>query len=182
MTTAKLHSREVEEALQEQKRIESRIRSIVITLSILVVLALTVIVLEKAVFPIIVVDGSSMEPGLYSGDITVVNKLRTPSKGDIAAFSYQGKTVVKRLIAFGGDVVDIDSSGNVSVNGELLEEAYVSQKSLEPCEIEFPYVVPEGCFFVLGDNRAASADSRVFGSIEKENILGTFIFRIWPVW
>ena len=90
---------------------------------------------------------------------------------------------MKRVIGKEGDEIEIDEEGNVFVNGEKLKEDYIREQSLGKCELEFPYRVPEGMTFVLGDNRAISVDSRIrsIGCVEEEQIVGKAVFRAWPM-
>ena len=94
--------------------------------------------------------------------------------GDLIGFYYQGKILLKRVIALPDDVVVIDSDGNVYVNEELLVEPYVTEKSLGDCDLEFPYTVPGDGYFVMGDQRTNSVDSRnsVIGAVTREDIIG----------
>ena len=103
--------------------------------------------------------------------------------GDIIAFYYNNKILVKRVIAQEGEWVNIDKDGNVSVNGILLDEPYLLEKSLGECTIKLPYQVPDGKTFVMGDDRPVSLDSRtsVIGSVSKEQVLGKIVFRLWPL-
>ena len=89
---------------------------------------------------------------------------------------------MKRVIALPEDEVAIDGDGNVYVNGELLEEPYVTEKGLGDCDLEFPYKVPGTGYFVLGDQRSNSVDSRnsVIGSVTKDDIIGKVFIRVWP--
>jgi len=129
------------------------------------------------------VDGSSMNPLLHTGDIVLAVKGDHPAKNDVIAFYLNNKLQIKRVIAAAGDTVSIDGDGVVIVNGGKLNEPYVAGLSLGACDTEFPFQVPAGTFFVLGDNRAASMDSRdsQFGPVPKEQIIGKVIFSLWPL-
>ena len=176
-----LKSADIEKALKAQKKKDATIRWLIITAALLVAAAVVVIVLIKTVFPIIRIEGSSMEQTFYQNELLLASKNGKISRGDIIVFDYEGKTVIKRVIAVAGDTVDMDEDGNVSVNGELLDESYVYEKSIEPCEIEFPLTVGPGCVFVLGDHRAVSIDSRTFGCIKLESVTGKVILQMFPV-
>jgi signal peptidase I len=123
-----------------------------------------------------------MTPTLVDGEIVVLNKGAKTETGDIIAFYYNNKILIKRVIANAGDWVDIDEDGNVSVNGQQLDEPYVTEKSLGVCDIEFPYQVPDERVFVLGDHRSVSVDSRSsqIGCVAQEQIVGKLVFRVWP--
>jgi signal peptidase I len=120
---------------------------------------------------------------VVDGEIVVLNKGAKTETGDIIAFYYNNKILIKRVIANAGDWVDIDADGNVSVNGQPLEEPYVTEKALGVCDIEFPYQVPDERVFVLGDHRSVSVDSRSsqVGCVAKEQIVGKLVFRVWPL-
>ena len=133
--------------------------------------------------PVLQITGSSMTPTLEDGQFVVAIKNDDFQPGDITAFYYNNKILIKRVIASEGDWVDIDADGNVYVNGLLLEEPYIQEKSLGECNIELPYQVPDGKVFVMGDDRAISLDSRTtaVGSVSKEQVLGQVMFRVWPL-
>ena len=124
-----------------------------------------------------------MEPTLNSGDLIALVKTNDFNTGDLIGFYYQGKILLKRVIGRPGDTVSIDKDGNVYVNEELIDEPYLTQKSLGDCDIEFPYQVPENRYFVLGDHRSTSIDSRssVIGCIKKEQIVGLVLLKFWPL-
>ena len=134
------------------------------------------------VMPVVKYYGNSMSPTLSDGQILIVSKVAKIETGDVIAFYYNNKLLVKRVIASSGDWVNIDEEGTVYVNDVRLEEPYLLDKSLESCDIELPYQVPEGKYFLMGDHRATSVDSRhsSVGCIEKDAIVGKIIFRVWP--
>lgn len=149
--------------------------------SVLVAMAIAVLIAWFAL-PVVRVTGTSMEPALSNGQIVLCNKLSNPERGDIIAMYYNKKVLLKRVIAVAGDTIEIDESGHVTLNGEALSESYISASALGECDISFPYVVKENRWFVMGDNRAVSIDSRssVFGCVSDENILGVIWLRIFP--
>lgn len=124
-----------------------------------------------------------MTPSLGEGDIVLSVKGGSFKTGDVVAFYYNNKILVKRVIARSGDWVDIDDDGNVTVNGIMLDEPYVSEKALGECDIKLPYQVPESRVFVMGDHRSTSVDSRnsAIGCVSEEQIVGKIVFRVWPL-
>ncbi len=123
-----------------------------------------------------------MSPTLDEGNIVLALKDKSVHQGDLVAFYYNNKVLVKRVIAESGEWISIDDSGNVYVNDKLLDEPYLKEKSLGNCNIDFPYQVPDGTVFVMGDHRDVSIDSRTkdMGCISKDEMIGKLWIRIWP--
>ncbi len=177
-----LTSEEIEKELNRityKKRYTQVMRS---TIFILVIVAAVAILISTMFLPVLNIYGTSMTPTLEDGDIALCIKKSDFEAGDLVAFYYNNKILVKRIIATSGQWVDIDEDGNVTVDGELLSEPYLDEKSLGECNIELPYQVPDGRYFVMGDNRSISADSRIeeIGCISQEEIVGEIIFRVFP--
>ena len=133
--------------------------------------------------PVLQIYGSSMTPTLEEGQIVVSVKDKDFDSGDLVAFYIGNKLLVKRVIAGPGDLVNIDGNGVVSVNGVALDEPYISAPALGECDLVFPYQVPESRFFLLGDHRETSVDSRssVVGCVAEEQIVGKIVFCVWPM-
>lgn len=133
--------------------------------------------------PMLQITGASMTPTLEDGQFVMAVKTNAFQPGDITAFYYNNKILIKRVIASAGDWVDISEDGTVYVNGVLLEEPYIQEKALGECNIELPYQVPDGKVFVMGDDRPVSLDSRTtaVGPVSKEQVLGKVVFRVWPL-
>ena len=167
------------ERLQYKKKYNRTLRSTIYAL--LVVAALAVLV-ATIFLPVLQVSGTSMEPTLADGDIILLLKSENFTTGDICGLYWQNKLLLKRVIGGPGDIIDIDAAGNVTVNGQALDEPYVTDKALGECDITLPYQVPENRYFVMGDHRSTSVDSRssVIGCIEKEQIVGRAFLRVYP--
>lgn len=133
--------------------------------------------------PVLRIYGNSMSPTMNKDELVISIKNADFETGDVCAFYYNNRLLVKRVVANPGDWVNIDEDGNVYVNGVQLDEPYVTEKAMGQCNLELPYQVPDEKFFVLGDDRAVSLDSRntVIGCVSEEQILGKIIFRIWPL-
>lgn len=171
-----------EELKRERNKIRFR-RIIKNTLYTLVVVAAIAVLITTLVLPVLQIAGTSMEPTLNNGDIVVLVKTSKLERGDLCGFSYSNKILIKRVIGLPGDEIVVDNDGYVYINGYLLEEPYISDRGLGECDIEFPFTVPENTYFLMGDHRSTSIDSRstVIGCIPTEQIVGKLFFRVWPL-
>ena len=153
------------------------------TVYALIVVAAVAVLVATIWMPVLQIYGASMSPTLCEGDIVVSLKGADYEPGDLVAFYLGNKILVKRCIAGPGQWVDIDESGNVYVDGELLEEPYLAEKAFGDCNIDLSYQVPDNRYFCMGDHRSTSVDSRHtdVGCISDEQIVGKIVFRVWPV-
>ena len=158
-------------------------RTLKSTVYALITAAAAAVLVATLWLPVLEIYGSSMEPTLNNGEIVLSQKTKSFRAGQVIAFYYNNKILVKRVIALPGEWVDIDEEGNVSVNGESLKEPYLYEKALGYCDIELPYQVPENRVFVMGDHRTTSVDSRstAVGCIAEEQIVGRLVLRVWPL-
>jgi signal peptidase I len=150
---------------------------------ILAVVAAVTILVATLALPVLQISGSSMTPTLAEGQVVVAAKVPTLATGDIVAVNYGNRVLVKRVIATAGDWVDVAADGTVYVNGAALAEPYLTEKSLGKCDISLPYQVPEDSYFVMGDHRETSVDSRSssVGAVPASDIEGKIFLRIWPI-
>ena len=174
--------RQIETELRKEEYRSSRKRILRGSISTLIVIAAATVLISTFLLPVLKIYGTSMTPALDAGDIVVTVRSGSYNRGDVIAFYYNNKVLIKRIIGLPGEWVDIDENGNVSVDGEILEEPYLTEKSQGEYDIELPYQVPDGRYFIMGDHRQVSSDSRnsAVGCVSEEQIVGKLIFRVWP--
>lgn len=165
---------------QYKKRYRSTLKS---TIYVLIAAAAVAVLVATLWMPVLQIFGSSMSPTLHEGEIVVSLKGTDFRQGDIVAFYYGNRLLVKRYIAGPGSWVDIDENGNVTVDGVALDEPYLLEKALGASDLEYPYQVPDAKYFLMGDNRETSVDSRhsAVGCVAEEQIVGEIVFRVWPL-
>ena len=174
---------QLEQELEREKyrrRYGKTLRSTVYTL---ITVAAVAVLVATIWMPVLQIYGGSMSPTLQDGDIVVSLKSADFDSGDVVAFYYNNKILVKRVIASSGQWVDIKEDGTVYVDGQPLDEPYLEEKAFGDCNIELPYQVPDERVFVMGDHRSVSVDSRntEVGCVSQEQIVGRIVFRVWPL-
>ena len=176
----KLTTEVIEQELKRVKGKEHQRASFKRMLYALIVVAAIAVLVATLYLPILQIYGNSMTPTLHDGQLIVSVKDANMEQGDIIAFYYNNKILVKRVIATAGEWVSIDDNGVITVNGKILEEPYISEQSLGECNIDFPYQVPEGKLFVMGDHRSVSIDSRHWDEpyVAIEEIVAKHMFSI----
>ena len=153
------------------------------TIYVLITVAAVAVLVAVLLLPVLQIFGNSMVPTLTEGNFVISVKGSDLKTGDIVAFYFNNKILVKRAIANSGDWVDIDENGVVYVNNEKIDEPYVSEPAMGQCDIKLPYQVPENRIFVMGDHRSVSIDSRstAIGCVAEEQIVGKIVFCVWPI-
>jgi signal peptidase I len=170
-------------ALKQRRYRQEFSRMLRSTISSLLVVAAIAVLISMLFLPVLRVTGSSMTPTLVNDELVICNKRSNFKSGDVVAFYFNNKILLKRVIGVAGDIIDMDEDGTVYVNGEKLDEPYVEDLAYGECDLDLPYQVPESRVFVMGDHRSTSVDSRssVVGCIAEEYIVGRVIFRVWPL-
>ena len=174
---------QLKEELEREKYKKRFRKAFLSTVYSLIIVAAVAVLIATLALPVMEISGSSMEPALSDKEIVLLIKTTKLDYGELICFSYQNKLLIKRVIAKGGDSVNIDDMGFVSVNGAAVNEPYVMERAKGDGDVSFPYTVPNDRYFVMGDRRTVSVDSRnsVIGAIEKDQIVGKIMFRIWPL-
>ena len=174
---------QLERELRRERHRRSYRSTLLSTVSALVIVAAVAVLVSMLALPVLQVVGESMTPLLHQGEIVIAPRGTAFQKGDVIAFYFNNKILVKRVIANAGEWVNIDADGNVFINDEPLEEPYISEKALGDCNITLPYQVPDGKIFVMGDHRSTSSDSRntAVGCVAQEQIVGRVMLRVWPL-
>lgn len=165
--------------LQQKKRNRLIFRNTLIFLLAVVALA---VLLAQTIFPVMQTLGNSMAPTLQQGDTLVAVKTSKLHEGDLVAFYFNNRLLVKRVIGLPGDTVDIDKNGQVTVNGKALKEPYVKNLVKGEVNIKLPFEVPQERYFVLGDDRETTIDSRnsIVGTVAPDQLVGKVVLRVWP--
>ena len=176
-------SQQLEDELKRVKYQHRYRRVLSSTVYTLITVAAVAVLVATLLMPVLQIYGSSMSPTLEDGDIVLSLKTSDFQQGDVVAFYYNNKILVKRVIARSGEWVDISPQGDIYINNKLLDEPYLTEKSLGDCNIQLPYQVPESRIFVVGDHRSVSIDSRntAVGCVAEEQIVGKLVFRVWPL-
>lgn len=174
---------QLEKELKYEKYKQRYAGMIKASIGTLLVVAAVAVLIATLLMPVFEIYGNSMTPTLEDGQIVVAFKGSNFENGDVVALYYGNKLLVKRIIAGPGQWVDIKDDGTVFVDNEKVDEPYIMEKSLGNCDISFPYQVPEGRYFFMGDHRSTSQDSRSsqVGCASDDQIVGKVCFSIWPL-
>ena len=174
--------KQVEKERKRYRRQKAYNKALSGTIYVLTIVAAVAVLIATLVLPVLQIEGTSMEPTLVNGDVVLLTKTTSFDRGELCGFSWNNKLLIKRVIGIPGDWIEIDTDGTVYLNGEKLDEPYAEQLSVGECDLEFPFQVPQEQYFVLGDMRESSIDSRntLIGCVAKDQIVGKVFFRIWP--
>lgn len=173
----------LEAELEREQYKQRYLRILRSTIYALIVTAAVAVLVATLWMPVLEIYGTSMAPTFDEGDIVVSVKSDNIHSGDLVAFYVGNRLLVKRCIAGPTDWVDLDEDGNFYINGAFLDEPYLTEKAFGECDLDLPYQVPEERWFLVGDHRETSVDSRnsVVGCISLEQIVGKIVFRVWPL-
>ena len=174
--------KQVEAERKRSRRQKAYNKALSGTIYVLTFVAAVAVLIATLVLPVLQIEGTSMEPTLANGDIVLLTKTTNFRRGELCGFSWNNKLLIKRVVGVPGDWIEIDTDGTVYLNGEMLDEPYAQQLSMGECDLEFPFQVPQEQYFVMGDMRESSIDSRntLIGCVEKGQIVGKVFFRVWP--
>ena len=173
---------QVEKERKRHRRQKAYNKALGGTVYVLTIVAAVAVLIATLILPVLQIEGTSMEPTLHNGDIVLLMKTTRFEQEDLCGFTWNNKLLIKRVIGVPGDWIEIDTDGTIYLNGEKLDEPYVQQKAFGECDLEFPFQVPAEQYFVVGDMRESSIDSRntLIGCIPKDQIVGKVFFRVWP--
>lgn len=174
---------QIENERKRYRRQKAYMKALGGTVYVLTIVAAIAVLIATLVLPVLQIEGTSMEPTLVHGDIVLLTKSTNFERGELCGFSWSNKLLIKRVIGVSGDWVEIDVNGKVFINGNELEEPYANHLAFGECDLEFPFQVPQEQYFVLGDMRESSIDSRntLIGCIQKDQIVGKVFLRVWPL-
>ena len=174
--------KQVEAEIRRYRRQKAYNKALRGTVYVLTVVAAVAVLIATLILPVLQIEGTSMEPTLSNGNIVLLTKTTRFDHGDLCGFTWNNKLLIKRVIGIPGDWIEIDTDGTIYLNGEKLDEPYVETFALGECDLEFPFQVPQEQYFVVGDMRESSIDSRntLIGCILKDQIVGKVFFRVWP--
>jgi signal peptidase I len=174
--------KQVEKERKRYRRQKAYNKALRGTVYVLTIVAAIAVLIATLILPVLQIEGTSMKPTLSNGDIVLLTKTTHFDRGDLCGFAWNNKLLIKRVIGLPGDWIEIDTDGTIYLNGDKLDEPYVQQMALGECDLEFPFQVPQEQYFVVGDMRESSIDSRnsLIGCIPRDQIVGKVFFRVWP--
>ncbi len=177
------HVSEVEQELKRENYKKRYIKTLKSTVYTLITAAAVAVLVATLWLPVLQIFGASMTPTLEEGQIVISLKSGKIEQGDIIAFYYGNKVLVKRCIAGPGSWVDILEDGTIIVDDVVIDEPYIEEKSFGICDLELPYQVPDDSYFLIGDQRETSIDSRhsSVGCVFSDDIVGKIVYRVWPI-